>query len=242
MIELDYSIHKTKILNLGKFEIPNPQYGDFKLNVMPFEHSTNVVLPEGFKLWENSLNNIMKLIPVVEGAKTHYITIDSKWFAQPETQRREGVHIDGNFCIDPTFKGRVHGGVRTWGGARCEPVKEGDPANIRWVAITPWVTEWPLKIPVGKYVTDKKGGIFTVSTLFGCRGWDGDIEGEVLSEGEWRGSFFGVNEIKFNPNELYFMTSNTPHESVLIQGGRRTFMRVTLNHEYPTDLILDTFK
>lgn len=37
-------------------------------------------------------------------AKTnHYVTIDSKYFTEDEFQRREGVHVDGNFCADAYF-------------------------------------------------------------------------------------------------------------------------------------------
>ena len=48
------------------------------------------------------------------------------------------------------------------------------------------------------------------------------------------------HEVMFEANNLYFMTSNTPHETLTIpKGERRTFMRVTLDRRYPTNEILN---
>ena len=71
---------------------------------MPFENNGEwVSLPEGFKIWEDSFNEILKRIPLQEGANTHYVTIDTKFFTTDDFLRREGIHIDGNFCVDPYF-------------------------------------------------------------------------------------------------------------------------------------------
>jgi hypothetical protein len=46
-------------------------------------------------------------------------------------------------------------------------------------------------------------------------------------------------KIIFEKNQLYFMSSNTPHETLLIsKGKRRTFLRITLNHDYQNESIL----
>lgn len=92
--------HKTKVLNLGKLRLPDPEHGDLKLSVMPFENNGSwVSLPEGFKLWEESFNKMLKYIPLQEGANTHYVTIDTKFFTKSEFLRREGVHIYDNIQI-----------------------------------------------------------------------------------------------------------------------------------------------
>ena len=73
--------HKTHVKNLGEVQLPDPEFGDFKLSVMPFENTGKwVSLPEGFKRWEESFNQIIKKIPLQEGANTHYVTIDTKFF------------------------------------------------------------------------------------------------------------------------------------------------------------------
>ena len=55
------NLHRTHIKNLGTVQLPDPEYGDLKLSVMPFENNGEwVSLPEGFKIWEESFNNVLK--------------------------------------------------------------------------------------------------------------------------------------------------------------------------------------
>jgi hypothetical protein len=45
--------HITSVKKLGEVNLPDPEFGDFKLSVMPFENNGEwVSLPEGFKRWE----------------------------------------------------------------------------------------------------------------------------------------------------------------------------------------------
>ena len=113
----------TKQKYLGNVKLPNPEFGDLKLNVFSISHDGNKIeLPKQFKDYEDSLNEIMAKIPVQENATEHYVTIDSKFFTTKAFLRREGVHIDGNFCADPNFKGSTWGGTTTtWGGTHCTP-------------------------------------------------------------------------------------------------------------------------
>jgi len=150
----------------------------------------------------------------------------------PESQRREGIHIDGNFCADPNFQGSTWGGNgTTWGGkggVRYNPVTKK--------AETDWTLPYDVEIPIGDYVSDTKGGIFAVSTQVGCHAWEGRFKGRILDGGdcaEIQPQLIEANKTILEKNCLYFMTSNTPHDSVPInQGIRRTFLRITLNHEY----------
>ena len=104
MLIENVNYHRTRVENLGEVILPDPKHGDFKLSVMPFENNGEwVSLPEGFKIWEDSFNEILKRIPLQEGANTHYVTIDTKFFTTDDFLRREGIHIDGNFCVDPYF-------------------------------------------------------------------------------------------------------------------------------------------
>lgn len=266
-------IHQCKIKSLGHFGIADPRVGDFKLNVFPILHFPNnvVKLPIGFEIWNDSVNALLKHVPFVEGANLHYITIDSKFFSTPEFLRREGVHADGNFCVDPNFTFASWGGTtwadvkieededgkRTWGGTKISPRKtwggtdlvesnEEGVSYVEWQGRTfkvtrDWAVPYDLHIPVGDYITSKKGGLFCVSTAVGCQAWQGEFYGEVGSEGNYDEMLDQLTEDKkvlFEANQLYFMTSNTPHESLLIQKGvRRTFMRLTLNHEYPNTML-----
>jgi hypothetical protein len=54
-------MNKTKIDHICEMNIPDPVHGDLKLSVMPFENTGEwVSLPEGFKIWEESLNDVLK--------------------------------------------------------------------------------------------------------------------------------------------------------------------------------------
>ena len=233
-------IHNTKVRKIGKFNLPDPQHGDLKLSVFPFENTgKRISLPKGFEIWEDSFNEILKGIPLCEGANTHYITIDSKFFTNDDFLRREGIHIDGNFCVDPNFKHCSWGGaLPSWGGARAVKLEpKPDNSHVKM----DWVLPYNIMIPVGDYVSDKKGGIFCISTEVGCQAWDGEFYGEVGSGGDFsnmQNQLTDDKKVVFEKDTLYFMTSNTPHETLMInKGTRRTLMRITLNHEYPNELL-----
>ena len=99
-----------------------------------------------------------------------------------------------------------------------------------------WVLPYDLVIPISEYVSSTKGGILTVSSEVGCQAWDGDFYGEIMSEGSFEkmeDQLSDDRKVIFEKNKLYFMSSNTPHETLLInKGKRRTFLRITLNHNY----------
>jgi len=129
MLIENVNFHRTEVNHLGEIILPDPDHGDFKLSVMPFENNGEWVnLPEGFKIWEKTFNEVLKHIPLQEGANTHYVTIDTKFFTTDDFLRREGIHIDGNFCVDPYFTSSItemaswggasyNGGGSSWGGA-----------------------------------------------------------------------------------------------------------------------------
>lgn len=219
---------------LGKVKLPNPEFGDIKLNVFPIKHNDIWIrLPEQFKDYENALNEIISNVPIQLDAIDHYVTIDSKFFTTKDFLRREGVHIDGNFCADPNFQGSTWGGTTTtWGGTHCTPELK---------ITTNWVSEHKISIPIGKYVSDNLGGLIVVSNEVGCKAWKGKFKGLVGNEGdfsEMESQLNDQNEFTLGKDEVWMMSSNTPHETLLIdQGKRRTFMRITLAHNYDNSQI-----
>ncbi len=317
MLIENVNYHRTSVKNLGEVILPDPNTGDFKLSVMPFENNGSwVSLPEGFKQWEESFNEVLKYIPLQEGANTHYVTIDTKFFTTDEFLRREGVHMDGNFCVDPYFTsslneemsswgGASYDGNSSWGGASYQEPKSswgGAEPDIKsswggaepdvkssWGGAEPmpswggarsntttpqyrivrgedgvarivreskfeemsdnshvkmdWVLPYDITIPISEYVSSSKGGILTVSTEVGCQAWSGDFYGEVMSEGSFEkmeDQLTDDRKVIFEKNQLYFMSSNTPHETLLIsKGKRRTFLRITLNHNYQNESIIN---
>ncbi len=256
------TLHNTIIKELCEVNLPDIQFGDLKLSVFPFENTGKWInLPDGFKTWEESFNKIMKLVPLQEGANTHYVTIDSKFFTRSEFLRREGIHADGNFCVDPDFVDLNNNQKSSWsdttpqpkpswGGSEPKPSWGGARMNKKDMVVSEdnshvkmdWILPYKIAIPIGDYISSQKGGILTVSSEVGCQGWYGTFRGEVLAEGAYNTMADQLTDDKrivFEKNKLYFMTSNTPHETLLIEKGkRRSFMRITLNHEYLNKEIL----
>lgn len=224
---------ESVIKELGALEVPNPKYGDLCLNVFPLDRE----IPDEFNLFRSTFHAIRSLIPYApHTSNLHYLTIDSKFFTKDEFLRREGIHIDGNFCADPNFSGSTWGGTTIregWGGFKMSG----------WEVIQEWKSPYDLDIPIGEYISKDKGGILCVSNEIGCRAWEGNFNGEVGSQGDvshLEEELSNGKEVLLGKNELYFMTSNTPHETLLMsKGTRRTFIRITLAHDYPNNLILN---
>lgn len=270
----DHNVHETKIKNMGKMFIPDPDFGDLKLNLMPFVRNGNYVyLPPGFELWNNVANEMIRHIPIQDGNNQHYITIDSRFFPVEDTLRREGVHADGNFCVDPSFiyqdskefKATWGGNKPTWGGntpsyptqpkskpkrkSKSKPtwggnkpkslVEQPDNSHVSMAFASPY----NVVIPIAKYISGSKGGLLCASSLEGCRAWAGIFHGEVMEEGCWRkmeDQLPNNKKINFKSHRMYFMTSNTPHESLPIKmGSRRTLIRITLNHNYDNSVFFN---
>jgi len=100
---------------------------------------------------------------------------------------------------------------------------------------------FPVEIPIGDYISDTKGGILCAATEEGCQAWQGEFKGDVGAEGDFSSMEEQLTEDKktvLAADNLYFMTSNTPHETLpILKGHRRTLIRVTLHEEYPNELI-----
>lgn len=246
---------EPKTINLGKINIPDQEVGTAILNVMPFIHDgTYIKLPLEYKKWEPLLNEMMSKVPVQKDAKTHYITIDSEFFTESrEAQRRPGIHIDGNFCVDPNFKSPKGQVEKCW--------SDIEPVQPSWSGIEPkddqvykskpdnshvkmdWVLPFNIVIPVAKYVSSDKGGILIASSNVGTTYWDEHIDGHVGPAGDCShltDKLKKSNSKHIPANELFFMSSNTPHDSIKVEKGiRRTFLRITLNHDYNNQAIID---
>lgn len=231
------------IKQLKEIEVPNLQYGDCTLNVFPLKYGK---LPSGFEQWQGTIDEIMSLIPHdPTSSNEHHVTITSKFFTEDSCLRREGVHIDGNFCVDPNFTKASWGGTSprpAWADMCAktgvyEPLPNNEHVDMDWELPYPDVI-----IPVGDYVSSEKGGIITVSNLEGCDVWNRPLTKEEVGDGG-DCSHLDLNEAEqqeLAANKLYFMQSNMPHSSRIIKkGNRRTLIRVTLAHDYNNNLIKD---
>lgn len=221
---------RPKIRKVINTEVADPDYGDFNLQLHPISKP----LPSGFERWDRLVYLMINLAPYSKGSSNeHYITITSRYFTEDDTLRREGIHIDGNFCADPEFSGATWGGTTTtWGGTKLTPDLQ---------VHTRWKSPYGITPPIGKYVSSELGGIIAASSLEGCEAWVGGFDAHVGDEGDMKHMYGMLNgRVVLNRNAVYFMSSDTPHRSIPIgKGCRRTLVRMTLAHDYPNDKVLN---
>ena len=221
-------------------KLPSIDFGNAKLQVFPFNNmDKEIKLPFLFSQFQEIFNTIRSKIPLMDKYKNnlHYVTIDTRYFENDDYLRREGLHIDGNFCIDPSFK------YKTWGGTTWAYV-DFEENNEKIVAIKAWEDPYNIEIPIGDYISDSLGGILMISSIPGCKIFNGNFNLNILDAGsiseDNREELNKYNTVIPDSNELYFISSNTPHETLITEkGNRRTFLRITLNHNYENKLILN---
>lgn len=239
----DRDLHVARLRDFGPLHVPDPAFGDLRLAVFPFQHNgRNVILPEGFQRWHDTLAAMMRDVPVQRGATQAFVTIDSKFFTTPGFLRREGVHMDGNFCADPSFAPKASWGGdpgKTW-GAGLRAVGSTEQPDNSHVEIGFALPYDDLIVPIGKYVSGSLGGTLVASSYEGCQAWPGTYRGEVGDGGDWTSMTDQLGTgIQLGAHRLWFLTSNCPHETLVIpQGVRRTFVRVTLPHNYDNTALL----
>ncbi len=232
---LDIHDHTAKIKFISKINIKDPNFGDFKLQVLPFTHDGNakITLPESFSMWNENVREMMSTVPVQKNATKFYITIDTKYFSADGFLRREGVHMDGNFCADPSFSPKCG-----WAGMKAiSEIEKPDNSHIS----IPWIIPYNIVVPIGKYVSGSLGGTMVSSSFEGCNAYPGRYYGEVESGGCFRNMNDQINkELVIEKNKIYFMSSNCPHETLKIpRGNRRTFIRITFPHNYYNRCLLE---
>lgn len=253
---LDHTEHHARISQLAQLQVPDPEFGDVKLNVFPFQHDgvTPIQLPEGFRKWEQTVRDMMAHVPVQHDATQCFVTIDSKFFTQDDYLRREGIHMDGNFCGDLEFSWGLVGVPRniedspeplaTWGGgcrawasgivALSDTVKP-DNSHVHMGFQMPY----DIVVPLGKYVSGSLGGTIVASSSTGCLAYPGSYQGRVGSGGDWSDMLDQVGDPQIiHSHVAWFMSSNCPHETTIVRAGtRRTFVRITLPWNYRNEQV-----
>ena len=221
---------RPRLVDLGPFSVPDPRFGDLSLQLHPLQRR----LPVEFSLWQPCVDAIA-LQPHFSGIRRWgFVTISSKFFSMASALRREGIHIDGNFCADPEFSQATWGGTTTtWGGVSTE-----DGVNIT----TPWACPYGSTPPLGQYVSSALGGVFVAASYAGCEVWPNAVDCRIGDAGDLQHMEGQLGEsVLLEANRLYFMTSDTPHQSLIVpKGTRRTLLRITLPHDYPNAGIRNT--
>jgi hypothetical protein len=152
--------------------------------------------------------------------------------------------MDGNFCADPYFGNpepqETWGGQPTWGGSvsglrAVGTVEKPDNSHVEIGFSLPY----DIVVPIGTYVSGHLGGTLVASSYEGCQAWPGTYKGNVGAGGDWSDMLDQLGAaVPITANRLWFMSSNCPHETMPIPAGaRRTFIRVTLPHNYDNTVL-----
>jgi len=230
---------EPRIKSMGSISVPDVDYGDLKLQVMPFNNERAFKLPIAFSVWQSTFDELRSKIPLSSGLNNHHISIESRYFFLDDYLRREGLHIDGNFCLDDEFSYGENGEYRCGWGARPGWLYKSDKGGM--VGVEEFELPYSgMPIEQGKYVSSKLGGLVVLSKYAGCNVYTDKIANAFVGPGgdleHYRSQLLKPKLIA--ADEVFFMTGDTPHESLKItKGNRRAFLRITLNHRYPNRLI-----
>lgn len=178
-----------------------------ELKMLPFNLEDLAEIPGKFK---GLVEKMIETLPIKKGIA--YLTVDGKKVMAGQTQRRGGVHIDGNFL--PSLKWGSSGGQNDW--------KVGGDGR----KINPEEHKLSYK--------NKTGGMLIASTYPACKGWNGVYKGEPGTGGDCtKVSNLGEGFI-LKPNVVYYGNSQFLHESLPIEETtHRVIVRVTLPMDYP---------
>lgn len=157
--------------------------------------------------------------------------------------------MDGNFCGDYDFSHHESTEpLATWGGSPKDPRPtwggddtgiiamkrevQADGSHVR-MGFRP---EYDYPIPLGKYISPHLGGFLSASSRNGCIAYPGSYEGDVRAGGdiEHLRDQMDIDKAKsLGQDQMWFMTSNCPHETIELSAGvRRTLVRITLPYDY----------
>ena len=198
------------IISISKplYEVQIPTFtGEVKM--LPFNLENLLEIPNQFK---ELVSKMIEALPVKKGIA--YFTIDGKFVEKGKTQRRGGVHIDGNFL--PSLKwgdGGGNGGGNGW--------KVGEGGRI--------LSSIEHKLSY----ESKTGGMLIASSYPACKGWNGKFEGKAYVGGDCT-RLQGLGEgFVLKPNTVYYGNSQFLHESLPIDKDvHRVLARITLPLDY----------
>jgi hypothetical protein len=229
--------------SLGNIIVPIMSH-EAVLPVYPISARGGVVLPVEFSQFEDAVNELLSKVPYQEGVDTHFVTIHNGMIGLDEPLRREGLHIDGNYCADVEFsygnKYRRDNDTETrccWAGSL--PVLNPKDFQGLFTIESPFTPQLDVPIEFGTYVSGRLGGLICSSSTDNCIAHKtGDANFNVDDGGRLYEDEFDAKSFDRLPaNSINFMTSNTPHQSTGGTPGMRSLIRITLHHSYKNDVI-----
>ena len=190
------------------YEVKIPSFtGEVKM--LPFNLENLLEVPNEFK---QMVSKMIKALPIKKGIA--YLTLDGKLVEEGKTQRRGGVHIDGNYL--QSFKWGDGGGSSGGNGW-----KVGEGGRI--------LSSLEHKLSY----ESKTGGMLIASTYPACKGWNGIFKGSAYVGGDCT-RIQGIGEgFIMKPNVVYYGNSQFLHESLPIdKTTHRIVARITLPLDY----------
>ena len=190
---------------LYKVEIPNFT-GEVKM--LPFSLDNLSEIPAQFK---GLVSKMIEALPNKKGVA--YLTVDGKTVEKGKTQRRGGVHIDGNYLPQLCGWGSGCGG-NGWKVGEGGRILSSDEHKLSYESHT--------------------GGMLIASTYPACKGWNGEFDGSPYIGGDCT-RIEGLGEgFILKPNVVYYGNSQWLHESLPVdKTTHRVVVRVTLPMDYP---------
>lgn len=196
-------------------EVRMPAFAERKLYMHKSEIK-NLVLPSEFQYFSDPVGTILERLKNQSGVV--FITVDEK-IVSGETHRRPGVHVDFNWVEDL----KAHGGGSHPGGG-------GHSGGGHRNTAKGWADDPPRWND--KY--NEHGGMLLVSNFVGCKGYEGEFDGEILEGGDC--SLIDISALApltMEPNRVYYLNALGIHEPLVIEGPvKRTLIRVNFHHEY----------
>ena len=186
-------------------EVQIPHF-DGEIKMLPFSLENLLEIPNKFK---DLVSKMLEVLPIKSGIA--YLTVDGKLVEEGKTQRRGGVHIDGNYL--PELK---------WGNGGGNGWKVGEGGRI--------LSSQEHKLSY----ESQTGGMLIVSNYPSCKGWNGVYEGSPYVGGDCT-RLDGLDEgFILKTNTVYYGNSQFLHESLPIdKTTHRVMVRITLPMDYP---------
>lgn len=187
------------------YEVQLPNFtGEIKMH--PFDLENLAEIPSQFK---SLVTKMIEALPLKKGIA--YLTLDGKLVEKGKTQRRGGVHIDGNFIAENNSWGNGGNGWKVGEGGR---ILSSEHHKLSYES--------------------KTGGMLIASSYPACKGWNGSFDGKPYVGGDCtRLENLGKGFV-LKPNTVYYGNSQFLHESLPIdKTTHRVVARITLPIDYP---------
>lgn len=178
-----------------------------QIKMLPFNLESLQEIPAAFK---ELVSKMIEALPIKKGVA--FLTLDGKLVQKGASQRREGVHIDGNY-LPSGWGGEGDGGQGGWKVGEGGRILSSKEHKLSYESAT--------------------GGMLIASTYPACKGWNGEFEGAAYVGGDCTRIQNLGEGFTLKPNVVYYGNSQFLHESLPVDKDvHRVMARITLPADY----------